>query len=89
MEKWDTIKAKHEANSSVSKDFLNKMSDLEHHILYNRKPLKQFRDVHTKYYNTHNGEEVFTETHAKGVIVPPGNPFYGGFPSYLKYPNND
>jgi hypothetical protein len=62
---------------------------MEHHILYNQKPLKQFRDVNTKYYDTDKGEEVFTNAHAKGVIVPPGNPFYGGYPAYLQFPNNE
>ena len=50
--------------------------------------MKTFREVHTKYYNTDKGEEVFTDTVPKGVIVPPGNPFYGGFPAYLRYPDN-
>lgn len=85
----ERIKLKHESSSRVSKDFLSTIRDLEHHILYNQKPLKQFRDVNTKYYNTDKGEEVFTNTHAKGVIVPPGNPFYGGFPAYLQFPNNE
>ena len=83
------MKYKHEQNTRVSKDFLHQMKDLEHHLLYNQKPLKQFRDVATKYYDTEKGEEVFTNTHAKGVIVPPGNPFYEGFPAYLQYPNNE
>lgn len=62
---------------------------MEYHILYNRKPLRQFRDVNIKYFNNDRNQEVFTNTHAKGVIVPPGNPFYDGFPAYLKFPNND
>ena len=85
----EAIKKRHEANTVISPDFLAKYKDLEKYVLYNRKPLKQFRDVNIKYYNTDKGEEVFTNTHAKGVVVPPGNPFYGGFPAYLKYPNND
>jgi hypothetical protein len=62
---------------------------MEYHVMYNRKPLKQFREVNTKYYDTDKGQEVFTNTYAKGVIVPPGNPFYDGYPAYLQFPDNE
>ena len=82
----DTIKAKHEKNDIISPEFLEKYKEIEYHLLYNRKPLKQFRDVNTRYYESDRNEEVFTNTHPPGVIMPPGNPYFKGLPTYLKYP---
>ena len=60
LQSIDRLKQKHEANPRISSDFLYHIKELEYHALYNRKPLKQFRDIHPKYYSTDSGAEVPT-----------------------------